>query len=492
MENQNIFNAEILAAGGIPIVDTGGYFTGTEVETALQELGLALSTATLNENIDDRVAALIQNGTGLTWTYDDVANTLTGNVTVSGASAAEPYITIGNTAGLSAERSLTGTANQITITDNGANSTVVLSTPQNIHTGATPTFVGLTLSGITQNSVLFTGVGGHISQDNTNFFWNDTTNTLVLGGTQIGNNMSASISRTSTEATGDNFGMELLNTVSTSTSGTSFGLRFTTNYDADSGTQANIAGIGGAVTISGNGTITELVSNRSGIVSQGVSSATIATAYQFKAGLVAVGASNFTDVIYFGADVNATIGAGSVTRMTFLSIPAIPIGTTKWGINSALDFQLQDGVKLYFEGTATTKGDTYMVYDNVGTTLDCFVNGNEIWNATSTLASFVQTLSTKGFRGAIISKTASYSIGVTDETITVSAASGDATMTLPPSANCTGQMFIIKRTDNTPANIVGIDGNGAETIDGVATQYLASQYDYLIVQSDGTNWHIIG
>ena len=33
-----------------------------------------------NERVDDRVSALIQNGTGLTWTYDDTANTLTGNV----------------------------------------------------------------------------------------------------------------------------------------------------------------------------------------------------------------------------------------------------------------------------------------------------------------------------------------------------------------------------------------------------------------------------
>ena len=33
------------------------------------------------EYVQDLVAALIQDGTGLTWTYDDVGNTLTGNVT---------------------------------------------------------------------------------------------------------------------------------------------------------------------------------------------------------------------------------------------------------------------------------------------------------------------------------------------------------------------------------------------------------------------------
>lgn len=33
-----------------------------------------------NENIDDRVSALIQNGSGVTWTYDDGAGTLTGDI----------------------------------------------------------------------------------------------------------------------------------------------------------------------------------------------------------------------------------------------------------------------------------------------------------------------------------------------------------------------------------------------------------------------------
>jgi hypothetical protein len=36
-----------------------------------------------DERVDDRVAALIQNGTGITWTYSDVGNTLTGNVSIA-------------------------------------------------------------------------------------------------------------------------------------------------------------------------------------------------------------------------------------------------------------------------------------------------------------------------------------------------------------------------------------------------------------------------
>lgn len=41
------------------------------------------SISVSDEIIDDRVSALIQNGTGLTWTYDDASNTLTGVVSLA-------------------------------------------------------------------------------------------------------------------------------------------------------------------------------------------------------------------------------------------------------------------------------------------------------------------------------------------------------------------------------------------------------------------------
>ena len=44
-----------------------------------------------------------------------------------------------------------------------------------------PTFAGLTLSGLTKGSVLFAGTGGLISQDNSNLFWDDTNNRLGIG-----------------------------------------------------------------------------------------------------------------------------------------------------------------------------------------------------------------------------------------------------------------------------------------------------------------------
>lgn len=95
--------------------------------------------------------------------------TLGGSVTLSGltaktmlyldaskilASTAAPtngQLLIGSTGNVPALAALTGTANQVTVT-NGAG-TVTLSGPQNLHTGASPTFAGLTLNGLLVSSV---------------------------------------------------------------------------------------------------------------------------------------------------------------------------------------------------------------------------------------------------------------------------------------------------------------------------------------------------
>lgn len=48
--------------------------TGTQTASTISDF---------SEAVDDRAAALIQNGTGISWTYDDTANTLTGNVSIT-------------------------------------------------------------------------------------------------------------------------------------------------------------------------------------------------------------------------------------------------------------------------------------------------------------------------------------------------------------------------------------------------------------------------
>ena len=77
---------------------------------------------------------------------------------------------------------------------------------------------------------------------------------------------------------------------------------------------------------------------------------------------------------------------------------------------------------------------------------------------------------------------------VTELRVTLATA-GAFTVTLPAASGVTGKPFQVKKIDSS-ANAVTVDGDGAETIDGAASEDLLSQYDCLEVTSDGTNWVI--
>lgn len=90
------------------------------------------------------------------------------------------YVVISLNGTLTNERVITGTTNQINITDGGAGGNVTLATPQNIHTGASPTFTGLTLTGLTANSFIFSGAGGLMSSTAA-----PTNGQLLIGSTGL-------------------------------------------------------------------------------------------------------------------------------------------------------------------------------------------------------------------------------------------------------------------------------------------------------------------
>jgi len=84
-----------------------------------------------------------------------------------------------------------------------------------------------------------------------------------------------------------------------------------------------------------------------------------------------------------------------------------------------------------------------------------------------------------------------YTLSKSDKTILADASSSSFTVTLPGAATVeTGKTYTIKRT-NAGANTVIVDGNGSETIDGIASLRLNQRFDYLQLQSDGTNWMVI-
>ena len=100
------------------------------------------------------------------------------------------------------------------------------------------------------------------------------------------------------------------------------------------------------------------------------------------------------------------------------------------------------------------------------------------------------TVETDGFIGATVAKSGAYTATATDYAIICDATSAAFTITLPAAASHTGRVYHIKKIDAT-GNAVTVDGNSSETIDDATTATLASQYDAVTIQSDGSEWWIL-
>lgn len=90
----------------------------------------------------------------------------------------------------------------------------------------------------------------------------------------------------------------------------------------------------------------------------------------------------------------------------------------------------------------------------------------------------------------ISNKTGAYTLTETDYTITADASSAGFTVTLPTAVGITGRAYVVKKVDAS-SNLVTVDGNGSETIDGSLTMVLGTQYESVTLQSTGTAWVII-
>lgn len=90
---------------------------------------------------------------------------------------------------------------------------------------------------------------------------------------------------------------------------------------------------------------------------------------------------------------------------------------------------------------------------------------------------------------AVTSQTSTYAILTSDETVVCSGAS--FTATLPTAVGVTGKRYKIVHNDSTLTRIYTIATTSAQTINGASTKKITTQYECLIVQSDGSNWIIV-
>lgn len=107
-------------------------------------------------------------------------------------------------------------------------------------------------------------------------------------------------------------------------------------------------------------------------------------------------------------------------------------------------------------------------------------------------ASPVSTFDVDGSIGVDITSTSTdITLDVTHHTVIVDASGASRTITLPTAASSARRVYVIKKSDSS-INTVTIDGNGSETIDGATTNVISIQYAGKIIQSDGTNWYVVG
>jgi hypothetical protein len=87
-------------------------------------------------------------------------------------------------------------------------------------------------------------------------------------------------------------------------------------------------------------------------------------------------------------------------------------------------------------------------------------------------------------------KTTTYSILTSDYTIICDATSAPFNVTLPDAIANIYQIFVIKKI-NSIVNNVTVNTTSSQTIDGSLTYVLTTQYQSVIVQSNGANWDVI-
>jgi len=87
--------------------------------------------------------------------------------------------------------------------------------------------------------------------------------------------------------------------------------------------------------------------------------------------------------------------------------------------------------------------------------------------------------------------TGSTDTGDTNKLFRCDTTSGAIVATLPAAASAGDGFFVAFKKTDVSANAVTLTPNGSEKIDGAATFVLSDQYNWVILQCDGTGWNIV-
>jgi hypothetical protein len=186
---------------------------------------------------------------------------------------------------------------------------------------------------------------------------------------------------------------------------------------------------------------------------------------------------------------NNILRAGTTSASTVLAdgdiVTLLGTTTTLWRCTSDERFGVL-GTDRGGTGSATFPSSAYLVATAANTYASrTFQQGNGI-KVTNGSGVSGNTTITAGYDVASYAATGTAIYGLNK----VDGTGGAFTLNLPTAVGRTGEKIVVKRIDNNPLNVITIDPDGSETIDGATTVPITLQWQSFTLVSDGTNWVI--
>lgn len=193
--NGQVVSTGAMGDGQVLIGNTGdspslGTISGTANQVSVAN-GAGSITLSLPQDIHDEAEPTFNGLTlSLLTPYSFPFVTLAGEI-ASTAQATDGQILIGATGADPVAATITGTTNRVTVAN--AAGSITLSGPQDLHTGASPTFAGLTVTGLNVQGFVYVGAADAVSSTAA------ATNGQVLVGSTGSNPVAATLTGTANQ-----------------------------------------------------------------------------------------------------------------------------------------------------------------------------------------------------------------------------------------------------------------------------------------------------
>jgi hypothetical protein len=185
---------------------------------------------------------------------------------------------------------------------------------------------------------------------------------------------------------------------------------------------------------------------------------------------------------------NADIKAGAAIDASKIANGSVSSAEFQYLGGVTSDVQTQINSKL--PTTVTTTGD--IIYSSSGSTASRLGIGSagQVLQVSGGIPAWGTNTASPVATASINNTDSPYSAATSEDVILCDASSGVITVNLYAASSNDGRKITIKKTDSS-TNIVTIDGNASETVEGSTTYLLHTQNQLVTLVCDGSNWHIV-